>query len=92
MRVITNPLLTEQVQYSRSLGRSARRARMGHRQHFATRPSMKAIKVGDTLVMHPASYDAFKKMTASQQAIAPASPVAPSWDHAFSRLVHLGTF
>lgn len=72
MRVITNPLLTERVQYSRSPSRAARRAKMGYRQHFTTRPSKQAVQIGDTLVMHPEAYAALRDKIAQSPPVNPA--------------------
>lgn len=45
--------LTERVQHSRSPARARRRARLGHPQHFVTRPRNAVFRLGDRLVMHP---------------------------------------
>lgn len=62
MPIVCSPLLVEMVQYSRSPGRAARRARMGYRQHFTNRPMRKAFKLPDgTIAMHPAMYEAVRQ-------------------------------
>lgn len=48
-----DPSLTERVQHSRSPARARRRARLGHPQHFITRPRQAVFQLGDRLVMHP---------------------------------------
>jgi hypothetical protein len=67
LRVIVNPLLTETVQYSRSPSRAKRRQRRGFRQHYAERPRREAIQFGDTLMMHPQTWELLRRQIAEQQ-------------------------
>lgn len=57
LHIRTSAMLTERVQYSRSPSRAKRRAAMGHPQHFAERPRQDALRIGNTLHMHPAMYE-----------------------------------
>ena len=55
LRIIENPVLVDRVQHSRSPARAARRAHRGHPQHYRTVPSRSVHKIGEVLVMHPAT-------------------------------------
>lgn len=67
MKITTSQYMTERIQRSRSPSRAARRARLGYPQHFITRPMQQAYKLPDgTLVMHPETYEAFRRMVAGK--------------------------
>jgi len=55
LRIIENSVLVDRVLHSRSPARAARRARRGHPQHYRTVPSRSVHKIGEVLVMHPAT-------------------------------------
>lgn len=60
-RIYTSTRLVKYVDFPRSLGRSARRRLMGHRQHFVTLPSPDVVRLGsDGLVMHPDTYETMR--------------------------------
>jgi len=64
--VFINDLMTRQVPHPRSLGRSRRRARLGHRQHYVTIPSQEVIRMPDgSLIMHSASWELLKLLKAN---------------------------
>lgn len=59
-RIVTDMNLTKRVPYPRSPARAKRRAKKGRPQHHALRPSDKILRVGDMLVMHPATLAALR--------------------------------
>jgi hypothetical protein len=69
LRIVTSDLLTETIPYSRSPARARRRAAMGHRQYYATRPQDKAVQMPDgTIVMHPELLRVIKRLIAEREA------------------------
>lgn len=60
-RIVTNDQMLERVQYSRSPARAKRRAKLGHPQHWITRPMRGGIWLDRaTLCVHPALYAEMK--------------------------------
>ncbi len=73
-RIITDDRMVKQVPHPRSLGRSRRRARLGHRQHYVTAPSRDVVRLPDgTMIMHSATWSLLKATLEASGA-----PVAPS--------------
>lgn len=58
-----NTMITKTVRNARSLGRSNRRARLGHRQHTIEVPG-DPLLTGNTIIMHPQTYERLKHVAA----------------------------
>ena len=60
LKVVLNQHLTEKVLHAKSPSRARRRAKLGYRQCYRTRPKMEAILTHDSIIMHPALYAELK--------------------------------
>lgn len=62
LQIYTDDRLVKYQQYSRSRARAKRRAKQGHRQHFAWLPIPGAVTMGNFVLMHPAELEKLKRM------------------------------
>lgn len=65
-QIQVSTMITKVVRFSRSPGRSARRARMGHRQHAIEVPG-DPLMTGNTIIMHPDTFERMKQVIASSE-------------------------